>query len=144
MSFRQGFNPQRSKNWIYRWSNPDPYYFDNPLFADAKYSVHQVEKAASGLIHLQGYIEFKNQKQFKTLKKNYPEIHWEVRKGTQQQARDYCMKEDTRASPEIIEDYTVKYYLFKMQGSKYHSEHAISYGPLLTKEDLLSYIKENE
>ena len=126
----------RSRSWVYRWSNPDPQYFDKPLFDDCKYSVHQVEKAASGLIHLQGYVEFKNQKRFTTLKNAYPEIHWEIRKGSQQQARDYCMKTETRATSEEIEHYTVCYYLFAANGMKYHSESAIYNGPLLTKEDL--------
>lgn len=43
--------------------------------------------------HIQGYIEFKNPRYFKALKKKFPRIHIEERKGSAKQASDYCKKE---------------------------------------------------
>lgn len=49
---------------------------------------------STGTPHLQGYIEFKNQILFTTIKKKFPNIHVEKRKGTPKEASDYCKKED--------------------------------------------------
>lgn len=43
--------------------------------------------------HLQGYIEFKFPKKLGALKKINTRVHWEPRKGTAEQAADYCKKE---------------------------------------------------
>lgn len=46
----------------------------------------------TGRPHLQGYMEFKTSKRFKTLKKLFPTMHLESRKGTRLEASDYCKK----------------------------------------------------
>lgn len=51
------------------------------------------EVGENGTPHLQGYIEFTNSKKLEWLRKINPRIHWEARRGTAQQARDYCAKE---------------------------------------------------
>jgi len=43
--------------------------------------------------HLQGYIEFRNVVKMTTLKNFNKRIHWELRRGTAQQAIDYCKKD---------------------------------------------------
>lgn len=45
--------------------------------------------------HLQGYIEFVNRKKLRTVKKvpGLQRAHWEKRKGTGQEASQYCKKE---------------------------------------------------
>ena len=43
--------------------------------------------------HLQGYVHFKNEKSLKQLKALMPRAHVEARKGTIQQAIEYCQKE---------------------------------------------------
>lgn len=68
-------------------------------FPDIQYMVYQLERAPSGLPHLQGYLELKNRARFVTLKKRMPALegaHWEARQGTCEEARNYCMKVDTR------------------------------------------------
>lgn len=60
------------------------------------YLVWQVEKGESGTIHLQGYVEFKTQKTMVSVHKWMPHGAFFARKGTAEQARAYCMKEDTR------------------------------------------------
>ena len=68
-----------------------------------KYAVWQKEKAPeTGHIHYQGYIELTKKCRITALKKIYPTIHFEIRKGTQQQAIDYCKKEETRVEGPFI------------------------------------------
>lgn len=58
------------------------------------YGVYQREKGAEGTEHFQGYAELSSQQRLSALKKWLPTAHFEKRKGTAQQARDYCMKRD--------------------------------------------------
>nr|WGN90636.1 replication associated protein [Banfec virus 6] len=53
-----------------------------------------VGRENQGTPHLQGYFEFKNPKRLETLKKFNPRIHWENRKGSAEQASNYCKKGD--------------------------------------------------
>nr|WPR18787.1 MAG: hypothetical protein [Skomarfal virus 56] len=59
-----------------------------------RYAVYQKEKVTTA--HYQGYIELKDKKSLAALKKWLPTAHFEPRRGTRDQARDYCMKEDSR------------------------------------------------
>lgn len=49
----------------------------------------------TGYEHWQGYIENKNPIKFSTLKNSFPTGHFERRRGTRQEAYDYCMKVET-------------------------------------------------
>jgi len=61
------------------------------------YMVYQCEQAASGKVHLQGYIEFNKPMRLAALKKiSGAQAHWEVRRGTEAEAIAYCQKEETR------------------------------------------------
>ena len=69
---------------------------------DARYAVGQFELApTTGERHLQGYVELNNARRFVALKKVWPgggaRVWFAPRKGTQSQAREYCMKDETRA-----------------------------------------------
>lgn len=44
-------------------------------------------------VHHQGYVEFSSNMRLSALKKIDPTIHWELRRGTQQEAIDYCKKD---------------------------------------------------
>lgn len=57
------------------------------------YIVYGKEVGESGTPHLQGYVEFKNSKKFSTIKKKFPRAHLETRRGTAEQASDYCKKD---------------------------------------------------
>lgn len=63
------------------------------------YTVGQEEIAPeTGRRHYQGYVEFGSIVHFSWLKKTFNKrIHWERRKGSGQQAADYCKKEGSRA-----------------------------------------------
>ena len=73
-------------------NNPDSVDFDFPDYV--RYAVWQKEKVSTE--HIQGYLEFTKPVKFGGIKKWLPTAHLEPRKGTRDQARDYCMKEDSR------------------------------------------------
>lgn len=62
----------------------------------AYFSVWQKEKAASGKIHIQGYIKFEKPIRLAGLKKALGNVHAEPAKGSDEQCITYCSKEDTR------------------------------------------------
>lgn len=67
-----------------------------------KYVVFQREKGHHACTeHIQMYIEFTLGKRFETIKSYFPRAHIEERRGTKAQARDYCMKSDTRIGEPI-------------------------------------------
>lgn len=57
------------------------------------YLVYGREVGESGTPHLQGYWEFGSSRRFSTLKKAFPRMHFEKRRGTGKQAADYCKKD---------------------------------------------------
>lgn len=67
-----------------------------------EYLVFQLEKGKKkGTEHYQGYCEFTKAERMTSIKKKghgAAEAHWEKRKGTPAQARDYCMKPEGRIS----------------------------------------------
>lgn len=64
---------------------------------DVHYCIWQAEEGeGENTPHLQIYVVFKTRKRFSTVKKLHPQAHWEYRKGSHQQAKDYCQKTDTR------------------------------------------------
>lgn len=63
------------------------------------YLVYQVELCPdTGRAHLQGYVEFKRSMRLGSAKKllGDPTAHFEPRQGSRDQARAYCMKEESR------------------------------------------------
>lgn len=75
--------------------NMDELVADHPHF---KYMVYQREEAPeTKKEHLQGYIEFNCVEKISALKKLFGiGNHFETKKGSRDQARDYCMKEASR------------------------------------------------
>jgi len=73
------------------------------------YVVYQIEKVQH--YHIQMYIEFSRQVRLSHLRKNWKwksVPHCEVRKGSRQQAIDYCQKLDSRVSGPYILQKTQK------------------------------------
>lgn len=58
------------------------------------YLIYGKEEGEGGTPHLQGYMELTNPMRITTLKNINERIHWESRKGTQEQAITYCKKDD--------------------------------------------------
>jgi len=71
--------------------------------AEVKYAVYQKEEGDSGTPHLQGYLEMSSKKRLASVKRllGTDRIHLEKRKGTRDQARTYCKKEDTRLAEPV-------------------------------------------
>lgn len=91
----------QARHWCFRHANPteSPEELIELFQADkrVRYLVFQKEKGEeNGLIHYQGYCEFSQPLRLAALKKIHNSIHWEARRGTRDQARDYCMKDETR------------------------------------------------
>lgn len=64
-----------------------------------RYTVYQIEKCPeTGKIHAQGYTEFTRTMRMKAVKDAFEDntLHLEPRQGTRNQARQYCMKEESR------------------------------------------------
>lgn len=86
-------NPSRS--WCFTLNNPVA-DLDFAAFPSVRYAVWQKEKGEQGTEHFQGYFELDKPHRLASLKKILPTAHFETRKGTREQAREYCMKPDTR------------------------------------------------
>lgn len=59
-----------------------------------QYGVFQLERGENGTLHWQGYAELTKVVRLGALKQWLPTAHFEKRRGTDVQARDYCMKQD--------------------------------------------------
>ncbi len=99
---------RQSTHWCFTLCNPtnDETVLDlENLFwthPGVKYAVFQLEEGSEsepgmgGIIHYQGYLELTRSQRRSYVSKILPRAYITFRKGTQKQARDYCMKEDTR------------------------------------------------
>lgn len=114
MSHGEGNTKLRSRRLIFVLNNPEK---DDCLIIsefltskDAKFIIGD-EVGEQGTPHLQGYVEFKNQIRFETLKNFNPKIHWEKAFGNRKQNIDYCSKQkilkctfDKSRKQQILED----------------------------------------
>lgn len=104
---------QESKDWLFTYFQTDTPLTWNPN--EVEYVTWQLEKAPSTeKLHFQGFVVFKKKKKLgkppqpkkgnkkgemtqpSGVHKFLPGAHWEMIRGTRQQARDYCRKEETR------------------------------------------------
>ncbi len=94
------------KNWVFTINNPSG-DGDEPaivFYDSAQYCIYQMEVGENGTCHYQGYIQFKVKKRIGALKALHATAHWEPRRGSHAEAKEYCMKEDTRMEgAEVIE-----------------------------------------
>lgn len=71
-----------------------------PTFPGERYVIWQLEAGESGTKHWQGYIELEKPARFSAFKKPergvWSKAHLEPRRGTRDQARDYCRKDEGR------------------------------------------------
>ena len=85
----------QSVSWCFTINNPA----ENDLpraWPDVRYCVWQLESGQNGTNHLQGYVVLEKKRRLGGLKRLDGTAHWEVRKGTHEQAKSYCQKEETR------------------------------------------------
>lgn len=99
----------RVRHWVFTINNPTVRSVAGPLLArdlcgkeHVRYVVFQFEKGSQGTEHIQGYIEFDTSMRFSKVKDLLTQWggvpHLEKRRGTRDQARDYCQKEESRLS----------------------------------------------
>ena len=88
------------KRWCFTINNPTPEDKQdvNRLATICDYLVAQTERGEEGTLHIQGFFILKTKKRMSWLKNNFnSRAHLEISRGTNQQAADYCKKEETRA-----------------------------------------------
>lgn len=70
---------------------------DNDVVWPCDYLVYQEESCPdTGKDHLQGYVVFSERRRLSACKKVHATAHWEPRRGTHEQAVQYCTKEVSR------------------------------------------------
>lgn len=87
----------RSYRYCFTWNNY-PTHAEETIRAffdkyNGVYCVVGREKGESGTPHLQGFFSFKNKVAFTSLKRNFPNVHFERAKGSCRQNHTYCTKE---------------------------------------------------
>lgn len=95
-----------AKRWCFTINNPtdaDKFWcvdgdegHTNDLLANIEYLILQEERGEQGTVHWQGFMILKKKKRLTWIKRRInARAHWEIARGTNEQARDYCRKEDT-------------------------------------------------
>jgi hypothetical protein len=85
-----------SKSWVFTINNPTDNQLPNEWQEDVAYAVWQQEEGTNGTPHLQGYLQMKKRSRLSAMKKLSKTAHWEMRRGTHEEALAYCTKEETR------------------------------------------------
>lgn len=86
-----------SRAWCVTWNNPPTAFEAAVGVSHLRYAVWQREKGESGTEHYQMYLEFDSPVRMSAVKGLLaPEVHCEPRRGSREQARDYCRKEESR------------------------------------------------
>lgn len=92
----------QTRAWCFTLNNPEEdEQHDMAEWPDCKYLIYQLELGEEGTLHHQGYCEFGKAKRLAAVRRLLPHAHWEPRKGTAQQAIDYCRKEDTACTDPV-------------------------------------------
>lgn len=82
----------QAKHWMFTLNNPtvESDYVIRAL--PYQYLIYSYEIASTGTVHIQGYVSFKSAKKLAFMTKHLPGAHFETRRGSHQQAKDYCSK----------------------------------------------------
>jgi hypothetical protein len=89
-----------ARAWCFTLNNPtsEPDFTTTPL---VRYAIYQRERGENGTEHLQGYLELSKPQRFSYLRSVLQGAHFEQRRGTREQARDYCKKQDSRLADPV-------------------------------------------
>lgn len=103
---RSDTSGRRGRNWCFTLNNPtepERAHLSRilPEMKQTRYLVFQLEAGEQETPHIQGYLEFTEPMRFNRVRSlispvNPNRIHIELRRGTQDQAIDYCMKDEGR------------------------------------------------
>lgn len=88
----------RSRNYVFTLNNPtdedqDVVYGLHTLDPHLVYAVVGMEVGDSGTPHFQGFLCFSQPKSLKQMREIFDRAHYEPKRGTFQQAADYCKKD---------------------------------------------------
>jgi len=90
----------KSKFWVFtlnNWTNEEwEYLVALTIDNGVTHCTIGQETGEGGTPHLQGYICFKNRKALTTIRRMHQTMaraHWEVRRGSHDEALEYCLKE---------------------------------------------------
>lgn len=123
-----------SKYYVFTMNNYTGMLGEGNIPEDMTYLCFQEEIGASGTPHLQGYLELKKQYRKPALQDLLQTFHWDPvwlgpRKGTAEQARDYCngAKEDPLDRSVVIENSFVEFGIISKsnQGRRTDLENAM-------------------
>lgn len=117
MSKSEGNTIPRARRWCFTVNNftPDILSQISHRFSTEKYIIGK-EVGEKGTPHLQGYVEFKNQVLFSTLKKLCDSAHWEKAIGDRDSNIKYCSKgKDFETNIEIEEPIEIITELYPWQ-----------------------------
>lgn len=99
---------KRARRWCFTLNNytDEEYEQVSTTFSKNKFYIIGKEIGKEGTPHLQGYVEFTNEKSLIGLKKINDRIHWEIAKGSKADNIKYCSKEgNVEKSINIKKDY---------------------------------------
>lgn len=91
-----------AKHWVFTWNDKNDELTHEDIIKHlspaCEYMVFQQEEGAEKTKHYQGYCEFRKPVRLTAIAKLTAPFkpHWEKRKGTREQARDYASKDETR------------------------------------------------
>lgn len=85
----------QSRFWCFTVNNPEG-NINVDLQGKVRYAVWQHEVGEAGTEHYQGYLELNRTRRLAFVKKILPDAHFEVRRGTAEQAIAYCKKDEGR------------------------------------------------
>lgn len=87
-------------HWCFTLNNPehalDVLFEEWHSAGNIRYVAWQLEIGESGTVHYQGYLELSRNQRLSYVRRILPLAHWESRRGTREQARDYARKDDSR------------------------------------------------
>lgn len=84
----------RARSYCFTLPNYTQEEYDNLKKLKHNYIVLGKEKCpTTGTLHIQGYVQFKNAKSFKSVKKSIPRAHIEVAHGSAIENKKYCEKD---------------------------------------------------
>lgn len=85
------------RNWVFTLNGVTEEDLQDPYDWPVEYAVWQYELGENGNPHLQGYVHLDKPRSLQWCKTNLDDsAHWEPRRGTHAEAREYCTKDDTR------------------------------------------------
>jgi len=93
---------KKNRNYVFTWNNPTN---ELTMHEDVKYCIYQKEKGESGTEHYQGYLELKKPMRMSAIHKwgnGWEHCSFQERKGTAEQAINYCKKSNTKIG-DVIE-----------------------------------------